>query len=140
MAEKGTGSAQRTRHIGIRFFLVKDRVESGEVELEYLKTTDVVADLMTKPLQGELLRKLCRMLLNWEHESASTVVYRGVSRMELPRMELPRMELPLMEMSMVMTPVKLLLLLEPLLQLACRRRYTLLPVPRYWRYGERSSC
>ena len=56
------------------------------------------------------------------------------------RRELPRMELPLMKTSMVMTPVKLLLLLELLLQLACRRRYTLLPVLRYWRYGERPSC
>ena len=52
---------------------MKDRVESGEVELEYLKTTEMVADLMTKPLQGELFRKLRRVLLNWEQEPASSL-------------------------------------------------------------------
>jgi hypothetical protein len=66
LALKGASSAQRTRHIGIRFFFVKDRVDSGEICLEYLPTEDMIADIMTKPLQGDLFRKLRRRLLNWE--------------------------------------------------------------------------
>ena len=66
LAEKGSASSQRTRHIGIRFFFVKDRIDSGEVIVEHLSTTEMVADLMTKPLQGDLFRKLRRTLLNWE--------------------------------------------------------------------------
>ena len=66
LVDKGGSTAQRTRHIGIRFFFVKDRVDTGEIVIEHLSTTEMVADLMTKPLQGDLFRKLRRVLLNWE--------------------------------------------------------------------------
>lgn len=66
LAEKGVAGSQRTRHIGIRFFFVKDRIESGEITVEHLSTTEMVADMMTKPLQGDLFRKLRRALLNCE--------------------------------------------------------------------------
>jgi hypothetical protein len=52
--------------VNIRFFFAKDRVDSGEIKLEYCPTADMVADIFTKPLQGELFRKLRRQLLNWE--------------------------------------------------------------------------
>ena len=35
---------QRTRHIDIRYFFVKDRVESGEVHIEHCPTLDMLAD------------------------------------------------------------------------------------------------
>ena len=41
-------------------------MESGELELEYLPTDDMLADLLTKPLQGEKFRCLRDELLNWE--------------------------------------------------------------------------
>jgi hypothetical protein len=66
LAEKGGSTAQRTRHIGIRYFFVKDRIDSGEIMLEHLGTTEMIADMLTKPLQGDLFRKLRRALLNWE--------------------------------------------------------------------------
>jgi hypothetical protein len=66
LVDKGSSTAQRTRHIGIRFFFVKDRVDSGEIVLEHLSTTEMIADMMTKPLQGDLFRKLRRMLMNWD--------------------------------------------------------------------------
>ena len=66
MMEAGSGSSENTRHIGIRFFFVKDRITSGEVKIEWLPTEDMLADMLTKPLQGELFRTLRRCLLNWE--------------------------------------------------------------------------
>jgi hypothetical protein len=66
LAIKGTSTAQRTRHIAIRFFFVKDRIDAGEVVIEHLATEEMIADIMTKPLQGDLFRKLRRLLLNWE--------------------------------------------------------------------------
>jgi hypothetical protein len=56
----------RTRHIAIRFFFVKDRIETKEVVLEYLPTTEMIADVMTKPLQRELFRKMRSLLLGWD--------------------------------------------------------------------------
>ena len=64
MIEKGRSTSSRTRHIHIRYFFVKDRVESGEVVIRYLPTEDMVADILTKPLQGDLFRKLRAKLLN----------------------------------------------------------------------------
>ena len=52
-------------NVNIRFFFIKDKIDSGELELEYLPTEDMIADVLTKPLQGELFRKLRNQLLNW---------------------------------------------------------------------------
>ena len=66
LANKGFSTSDKTRHIGIRYYFVKDRIDGGEVEVEYLATDNMIADIMTKPLQGSLFRKLRGMLMNWE--------------------------------------------------------------------------
>ena len=63
LAEKGRSTSERTRHINIRYFFIKDRIASGEVKVEYLPTERMVADILTKPLQGELFRRLRDALL-----------------------------------------------------------------------------
>jgi len=65
LAEKGRSTSQRTRHINTCYFFIKDRIESGELELQYLPTEQMIADLLTKPLQGEKFRVLRDALLNW---------------------------------------------------------------------------
>ena len=54
LAEKGKSTSQRTRHINIRYFAVKDMIDRGEVQVVYTPTEDMVADYFTKPLQGKL--------------------------------------------------------------------------------------
>jgi hypothetical protein len=66
LVHKGRSTANRTRHIAIRFFWVKDRVDSGELAVEYLPTGDMVADMLTKPLQGEQFMRLRALLLGWD--------------------------------------------------------------------------
>ena len=65
LLKNGKSNSDRTRHIAIRFFFVSDRVNNNEIKLEYLETGDMLADILTKPLQGELFRKLRDRLLNW---------------------------------------------------------------------------
>ena len=65
LIKNGKSSNERTRHIAIRFFFVADRVNSNEIKLEYMETESMLADILTKPLQGELFRKLRDRLLNW---------------------------------------------------------------------------
>jgi hypothetical protein len=57
--------SKRSRHINIRYFYLKDRVDQGELELEYIPTDEMLADLLTKPLQGEKFRMLRDRILNW---------------------------------------------------------------------------
>jgi hypothetical protein len=66
MVAAGMPTSNRTRHISIRFFFVKDRVTSGELDISYVPTVDMVSDILTKPLQGELFIKLRKELLNYE--------------------------------------------------------------------------
>jgi len=65
LVKKGKGSSDRTKHINIRYFFVKDRVESGDIQIEYLPTGEMIADVLTKPLQGEPFRNMRKQLLNW---------------------------------------------------------------------------
>ena len=52
LAERGRSGAERTRHISIRYFWVKDRVERGEAVIEHKGTKEMYANVLTKPLQG----------------------------------------------------------------------------------------
>jgi hypothetical protein len=64
LAEKGRSTAEKTRHINIRYFFVKDRVEAGEIEIKYCPTEHMLADILTKPLQGQAFRDMRDILLN----------------------------------------------------------------------------
>ena len=61
--ESCTGNS---RHIDIRYFFVKDRVDKGEVEVIYCPTEEMLADYFTKPLQGALFEKLRRVIMGWD--------------------------------------------------------------------------
>jgi hypothetical protein len=65
MVKNGRSNSARTRHIAIRFYFVADRVASKEISVEYMRTGDMVADILTKPLQGQLFIRLRELLLNW---------------------------------------------------------------------------
>jgi hypothetical protein len=41
----------RTRHIEVHHHYVRDKVEEGTIRLDYLNTKDILADMLTKPLQ-----------------------------------------------------------------------------------------
>ena len=56
-----------SRHIHIRYFFVKDRVDNKELSIEYCPTDKMFADYCTKPLQGTLFRKLRAVIMGWEH-------------------------------------------------------------------------
>ncbi len=50
-------SGKRTRHINIRYFFVTDRIAKGELSVEWCPTAEMIADFMTKPLQGAVFLK-----------------------------------------------------------------------------------
>ena len=62
--KNGKPKSKRSRHI--RYFYLKDKVDQGELELENLYTDEMIADVLTKPLQGEKFLELRAKLLNFE--------------------------------------------------------------------------
>ena len=62
---KGKASSEKSRHIAIRYFWIKERVDEKEIRIEHLPTELMPANILTKPLQGEQFRKERFMLTNW---------------------------------------------------------------------------
>ena len=48
----------RTRYIGVKLYFTKDHVTSGELKMTYCATEDMLADVMTKPVGGDLFTRL----------------------------------------------------------------------------------
>ncbi len=49
-------SSKRTKHINVRYFFITDRISKGEVRVEWCSTKEMVANFMSKPLQGTVFR------------------------------------------------------------------------------------
>ena len=75
LVKRGYSTSEKTRHVNIRYFFVKDRVDAGELHIEYLPTEQMVADFFTKPLQGELFRKMRSSVMG--HTTIGSVMLLG---------------------------------------------------------------
>ncbi|CAI7793131.1 unnamed protein product [Closterium sp. NIES-53] len=47
------GFANRTKHIALRYFFVKDEIQKGRLELSYCPTSEMAADYLTKKLEKQ---------------------------------------------------------------------------------------
>jgi len=56
-------STKRTRVLNIRYFFILDQVEKGRLTVEYCRTWSMVADFFSKPLQGQLFRKMKEIIM-----------------------------------------------------------------------------
>ena len=71
----------------IRYFFAKNRVEIGDITLTYMPTEAMLADLMTKPLVGELFCSLAADMVGYAKDNkllnySKTVIYaRGVLKL-----------------------------------------------------------
>jgi hypothetical protein len=45
---------------------VTDRISKGELKVQWCPTTDMIADYMTKPLQGKLFRSVRDLIMGLE--------------------------------------------------------------------------
>lgn len=52
LVDRGRSGAERTRHIGIRNFWIREHIELGEVVVAHKRTKGMYVKVLTKPLQG----------------------------------------------------------------------------------------
>ena len=52
----------RTKHIEVHYHFIRERVIAGDIDLVYVSTEDQVADIFTKALGAEKLRRFRTML------------------------------------------------------------------------------
>ena len=55
------GGKYRNKYMMVRQCYVRERVQAGEVVVQYVQTHRMLADALTKPLQGSLFR----MMTSW---------------------------------------------------------------------------
>ena len=63
MLQKGFPDGKYSRHINIRSYWLKDLVQRKELQLTYISTTDMVADIMTKATPGRIFRRFRDVIL-----------------------------------------------------------------------------
>ena len=64
LEENGRSSAGKcSKHLNVRYFFIKDVVDAGLMEVVHAPTEKMVADFMTKPLQGSKFRDFRLLVL-----------------------------------------------------------------------------
>jgi len=54
----GDKFSQRTKHMDVRYFFIKEKIQDGTIKVEYVSTTDQLADMFTKPLPKIVFSRL----------------------------------------------------------------------------------
>ena len=60
-------ACSKSRHISIRYFFIKDRTITENIKIRHCPTLEMLADFLTKPLQGALFRKFRDVILGYAH-------------------------------------------------------------------------
>ena len=61
---------RNTRHVDIRYFFVQDKIDKGEISVEYRPTDIMLADYLTKPLQGRKFHLFRAVIMGYKPLSA----------------------------------------------------------------------
>ena len=69
LMKKGGPCSERSRHISIREFWLKERIDRGDARLEHLGTAKMHANVLTKSVVGEQFAVERQGLTNWESDS-----------------------------------------------------------------------
>jgi hypothetical protein len=67
------GHTLRNTHMNVRREWIKERVAAGDVLIKYKPTNDMVADFLTKPLQGNRFRTYADVLLGRQQEGGALI-------------------------------------------------------------------
>jgi hypothetical protein len=73
MVLNGGSNNLNTKHIRLRYFLIKLDIDEGKATIEYCKTEEMLADILTKPMKGKLFTKFCDELMGskWSKEEGT---------------------------------------------------------------------
>ena len=57
-------STKRIKHINVRYYFIKDQVETGDMVIEHCPTEEILGNHFTNPLQGALFRNFREEIMN----------------------------------------------------------------------------
>ena len=86
--KNGTAStSERSRHINIRYFFIKDVIIREGIDIEYCPTEAMIADFYTKALQGKLYRIMRDFIMGHASNLGEERVRKSVSKKCAPKSE-----------------------------------------------------
>ena len=57
-------STKRTKHINVKYYFVKDKIDAGEVEIQWYSGDKMVGDFFSKPLSGQKFLRFRIKIMN----------------------------------------------------------------------------
>ena len=66
LIRNGKSNSKMTRHINLRYFFIKHYLDTNEFEIVHCPTSEQIADILTKPLQGSQFLYLRDLLLGYK--------------------------------------------------------------------------
>ena len=60
---KNSMTTGRSKHMDVRYHFCREKVESGDIEVQYCATENMLADVLTKPLVSARHGKLCNAIM-----------------------------------------------------------------------------
>ena len=64
VCEAGHSKNGRLKHMAVRWHFIQGKIQDKTIKLEYMPTNDMIADIMTKTIQGSKWETLKKLLLN----------------------------------------------------------------------------
>ena len=58
-----------SKHVAIKYFWCTDRIKNGNISVRHCPTENMIADYMSKPLQGTLFHTFRNVIMGWKHIS-----------------------------------------------------------------------
>ena len=74
--EKGHGNFKRTKHFINRYYWIKQFVDDGSIIFNYIPTTSMIADILTKPIIGHMFYLLIYFIIS-NHQIGKSI---GIER------------------------------------------------------------
>ena len=68
LIDRGRSASERARHISIRYFWLRELVDTREARVVHLGTKDMYANMLTKPLQGGQFKSERHGVTGWPHK------------------------------------------------------------------------
>ena len=59
-----SNAGKRSKHIAVRYYFVKDKVDSNEFAINWCPSNEMFGDYFTKPLQGEMFFRFRNFIMN----------------------------------------------------------------------------
>jgi len=56
-----------SKHVAIKYFWSTDRIQAGRIKVRHCPTDKMIADYMSKPLQGKLFHLFRNVIMGWAH-------------------------------------------------------------------------